>query len=106
MTPFLTCLFRYTNSPGRRQSLCYDGGGYGEKGVRMDRHGGKARIERGFCSLYLPVPLIEQARTLGQRTGLTRNQIVAMAVDDYLARHGQTMRDGDTAPPTSLYPVR
>jgi hypothetical protein len=32
---------------------------------------------------------IEQARVVGQRTGLTRNAVVAMALDDYLRRHEQ-----------------
>jgi hypothetical protein len=61
----------------------------GEGGCVMPGHRFIAGVERQYCSLYLPVPLIDQARALGQRTGLTRNAVVAMALDDYLRRHGQ-----------------
>jgi hypothetical protein len=64
-------------------------------------------VEMGGCTLRLPQPLIEQARALGQRTGLTRNAIVAMALDDYLRRHGQPLGETTSEDKTTrLHPVR
>jgi hypothetical protein len=45
-----------------------------------------------YCSLRLPRLLVEQARELGERTGLTRSQVVSVALDDYLLRHGRPLR--------------
>jgi hypothetical protein len=55
----------------------------------MSSWGGKTNVEMGGCTLRLPQPLIEGVRAIGARTGLTRSAIVAIALDDYLRRHGQ-----------------
>jgi hypothetical protein len=55
-----------------------------------------AGVERQYCSLYLPRPLVDQTLALGQRTGLTRNAIVSLALDDYLQRHGQPVVETTT----------
>jgi hypothetical protein len=47
-------------------------------------------------TLVLPQPLIEEARQLASRTGVTRNRIVAQALDRYLALHtNEGERDAD-----------
>lgn len=48
------------------------------------------RAKSKQITLVLPQPLIEEARELASRTGVTRNRIVAKALDRYLTLH----RDG------------
>ena len=54
------------------------------------------KVERVPCTVELPRALVDAARELGERTGLTRSQVVSVALDDYLLRHGRPLR-GESA---------
>lgn len=45
-------------------------------------------IPEGLCTLKLPRHLLEETREVAQRTGVTRNHIVAEALSCYLALRG------------------
>ena len=62
------------------------------------------RADRVPCTLELPRALVEEARELGRRTGLTRSHIVSLALDGYLRRHARPLPDaGDPAEPIQLH---
>lgn len=42
----------------------------------------------GGCTVRVPATLLDEARYLGECVGLTRNAIIALALDEYLRRHG------------------
>lgn len=48
-------------------------------------------VDRGYCAVILPQPLLDEMRELKQRTGTTQSHIVALALDDYLRRRAQVV---------------
>ncbi len=44
-------------------------------------------LERAACTMVLPRQHMEKLKLISLRTGIPRNTIAALALDEYLARH-------------------
>jgi len=49
----------------------------------------RSGVPMGGCTVRAPASLLAEARELGERAGLSRNAIMALALDEYMRRHGR-----------------
>jgi hypothetical protein len=50
----------------------------------------RSGVPMGGCTVRAPASLLAEARELGERAGLSRNAIMALALDEYMRRHGRS----------------
>jgi hypothetical protein len=63
-------------------------------------------VKRQICTMQLPATHLEQIKEISERTGIPRNTLAALALDEFLQRHypniGQEVMSDEYSEPTDF----